>query len=110
MYVYIVMHVHVHVHVHVDVHVHACMYMSCCFLQEGQLERLKTLITRLPSSVNVRCLISGDTPLISAAREGHMDVVELLLKHGADVTVQNDADETALDVCSEEMRKVILGI
>lgn len=45
-----------------------------------------------------------------AAREGHEDVVEVLLMHGADVTVQNDADETVLDVASERMRKRILGL
>ena len=77
--------------------------------QEGQLQRLQSLLTRLPSSVNARCPSSGDTPLIAAVREGHMDVVKLLLKFSADVTAQNDSDESALDVATEAMRKVLLG-
>lgn len=44
-----------------------------------------------------------------AAREGHSKVVELLLKLGADATAQNFDDETALDVASNEMRRLILG-
>jgi hypothetical protein len=39
-----------------------------------------------------------------------MDVVQLLLKFGADVTAQNDSDETSLDVSTEKMKKVILGL
>ena len=38
-----------------------------------------------------------------------MDVVKLLLSHGADVTVQNHSDETALDVSDDRMRRTILG-
>ena len=38
-----------------------------------------------------------------------MDVVRYLLKRGADITVQNDVDETAFDVCSGRMQKMILG-
>ena len=36
-------------------------------------------------------------------------VVELLIKQGADVTLQNDSEEGALDVTSPEIRKAILG-
>ena len=68
------------------------------------------MLDRVPSSVNARCPSSGDTPLIAAAREGHFDVVNLLLKYGADVTAQNDSDETAFDVSTEDMRRVLLGM
>lgn len=36
-------------------------------------------------------------------------VVDLLIKQGADVTLQNDSEEGALDVTSPEIRKAILG-
>ena len=36
-------------------------------------------------------------------------VVELLIKQGADVTLQNDSEEGALDVTSPVIRKAILG-
>lgn len=77
--------------------------------QDGQLKRLQYLLSNSPSSVDARCPSSGDTPLIAAAREGHEDVVQLLLKYRVDVTIQNEADETALDVASDAIKKIILS-
>ena len=31
----------------------------------------------------------GDTPLIAASQEGHKDIVEVLLNHGAEVDLPN---------------------
>ena len=53
--------------------------------------------------------MSGDTPLIIAARNGRQDIVELLLNHGADLTLQNDSDESALDMATPSLKKNILG-
>ena len=77
--------------------------------QDGQLERLRSLIAQSPASIDVRSPSSGDTPLILAAREGHAEVIKLLMRHGCDVTSQNDSDETALDVATPAIRKVILS-
>ena len=54
--------------------------------------------------------MTGDTPLIIAARNGHERMVDLLLNHGADLTLQNDIGESALDLASPQLRKHILGI
>lgn len=81
-----------------------------CPVQDGQLRRLKSLIASSPASINARCPSSGDTPLIVAAREGHAEVVEFLLRQGADVTIQNDVDETAMEVTTEKIRNLILGL
>ena len=77
--------------------------------QDGRLDRLTGLLDTAPDCINARCPSSGDTPLIVAARAGNVEVIKLLLKHGADVTTQNDLDETALDVASDDIRKTILG-
>ena len=36
------------------------------------------------------CLQMGNTALLLAAHQGHIEVVEALLKHGASVNLQND--------------------
>ena len=53
--------------------------------------------------------MTGDTPLIIAARSGRQKMVDLLLDRGADMTLQNDNGENALDVASPSLRKHILG-
>ncbi len=53
--------------------------------------------------------MTGDTPLISAARNGHDRVVKLLIEMGADVTLQNDMEESALEVCSKKTKQTILA-
>jgi ankyrin repeat protein len=40
---------------------------------------------------------NGWTPLHAAAREGHKEIVELLIANGADVNAKDEDDRTALD-------------
>jgi len=77
--------------------------------QDGRLDKLTALLDADPDCINARCPSSGDTPLIIAARAGDRGVVKLLLKCGADVTIQNGLEETALEVSSVDMKKLILG-
>ena len=51
------------------------------------IQRVVILLTFLPALI--RCLQMGNTALLYAARQGHIEVVELLLKHGASVNLQN---------------------
>eukprot|EP01059_Diplonema_ambulator_P033650 TRINITY_DN7143_c0_g1_i3.p1 TRINITY_DN7143_c0_g1~~TRINITY_DN7143_c0_g1_i3.p1 ORF type:complete len:106 (+),score=18.65 TRINITY_DN7143_c0_g1_i3:352-669(+) len=40
---------------------------------------------------------TGDTPLIRASREGHLDIVRFLLQHGAQIDAKDDEGCTPLD-------------
>ncbi|CAI8015862.1 hypothetical protein GBAR_LOCUS9797 [Geodia barretti] len=74
----------------------------------GELQRLVKLLTEHRDLVDARHPDSGDTPLISAARSGHKDVVDVLLSCGADVTLENDSGDSVLDVAGDRLRRHIL--
>jgi ankyrin repeat protein len=46
--------------------------------------------------INAKALVTNDTPLHIALREGHDDVAQQLIKNGADLTIVNSKGETAL--------------
>ena len=51
---------------------------------------------------------TGNTPVLWAAKNGHLKIVQLLLKYGADITIRNFDNETAMDVAKPCMRSVLL--
>jgi hypothetical protein len=57
------------------------------------------LITERPEHVNARDA-NQETPMHTAARAGHADIVSLLVDHGADVDGRKKFDRTALFVAS----------
>jgi len=57
----------------------------CQAVVDGDIERVKLLISKGPD-LNAED-DKGQIPLNLAAREGHKEIVELLLEHGADVNV-----------------------
>lgn len=51
--------------------------------------------TAFKSVINAR-ESNGITPLMRASAEGHLDIVQCLIQHGAEVNLQNSGDHTAL--------------
>ena len=45
------------------------------------------------------------TPLQLACQEGHLNMVELLMKHGAKVSLKNDSGLNSLDIAIEKGHK-----
>lgn len=43
----------------------------------------------------------GETPLFEAAREGSFETVKILVEHGADFNLMNNAKKTSLDLANE---------
>lgn len=52
----------------------------------------------------------GFTPLHEAAQRGHVEMVALLLAHGADVEVRTDDDKSALDLAREKGRDEVVRL
>jgi ankyrin repeat protein len=60
------------------------------------------LIVEHSQDVNARGFDEKETPLHVASRQGHADVAQLLLEHGADADAQDDLKRTPLLRASEE--------
>ncbi|NXA96462.1 ANKR6 protein, partial [Melanocharis versteri] len=60
---------------------------------KGQVENVVQLINR---GAKVAVTKHGRTPLHLAANKGHLHVVQVLLKAGCDLDIQDDGDQTAL--------------
>ena len=69
----------------------------CDACREGDLFKVRWL-TKEGHIINTR--YDGTTPLIEAAREGHDQVVEELIKEGARVNVKDNYQQTALSYAS----------
>ncbi|OXB79347.1 UNVERIFIED_CONTAM: hypothetical protein H355_008152, partial [Colinus virginianus] len=67
------------------------------FAAVGDAARLKALLSRSPSIVNATAG-NGWTALMYAARNGHFDVVRILLEGGCDRSIVNKSRQTALDI------------
>ncbi|XP_043944642.1 E3 ubiquitin-protein ligase MIB2-like [Protopterus annectens] len=61
---------------------------------KGNVERLKILIQKFPSKVNIKH--QGKTALHVASHQGHIDIVKMLLEAKADVEVQDDNGDRAM--------------
>ncbi|XP_021554752.1 NAD-capped RNA hydrolase NUDT12 isoform X2 [Neomonachus schauinslandi] len=64
---------------------------------EGDIARLTVILSHSPSLLN-ETSENGWTALMYAARNGHPDVVQLLLEKGCDRSIVNKSRQTALDI------------
>ncbi|KAB8299009.1 hypothetical protein EYC80_001141 [Monilinia laxa] len=73
-------------------------------------ELLTRDIVEKGGDTNVKLGENGDTVLSLAVREGHLKVVEVLLKRSMDVVGENKFGETALDIAEENGDKRIIAL
>ncbi|XP_072182009.1 uncharacterized protein [Diadema setosum] len=81
-------------------------------VRSGDYERVENMLHRRNHEVvniDARDKETGNTALMWAVQIGCVKLVWLLLKYGADVTLRNSNNETAVDLAGDaEMRKVLL--
>uniref|UniRef100_A0A8C3GVI5 Ankyrin repeat domain 6 n=1 Tax=Corvus moneduloides TaxID=1196302 RepID=A0A8C3GVI5_CORMO len=74
---------------------------------KGQVENVVQLINR---GAKVAVTKHGRTPLHLAAHKGHLHVVQVLLKAGCDLDIQDDAGDTALHVAAALNHKKVVKL
>ncbi|KAM0196438.1 hypothetical protein ACHAPC_000153 [Botrytis cinerea] len=62
----------------------------------GKLRAVEALLDNFPSLTVDQLNDVGETPLLSACRSGHRDIVESLLSRGADLTIATSSKESPL--------------
>ena len=70
---------------------------------KGDLKKVKEIIDRDPNEINVQD-VQGFTPLHFASGKGHIEIVEFLLNHGADIELEILNGETPLMLAARYAR------
>jgi beta-lactamase regulating signal transducer with metallopeptidase domain len=85
--------------------------LDVALLRAAFQRNLASMTHHLDSGANVNARIDGDgTPLIVAARNGHLRGVQLLLERGADVNLAVSGDGNPLIMASREGHVEIIGL
>jgi hypothetical protein len=74
----------------------------------GDLNRARELLNFQPSEINRKSLI-GSTALMYAARNNHVEVVDLLLQFGADVSIKSHKGSTALFIAQKFGHEAVIS-
>lgn len=74
----------------------------CLSIVKGDFETVKTLI-ELGADVNTKS--NGMTPAMYAAKYNRMDILELLVKHGAELKKKSERGLTAMDYAKQSHAK-----
>lgn len=51
---------------------------------------------------------TGNTPLMDAARKGHLPLVKLLIEHGANPLIRNKKGQLAIDLAQKAGHKAVV--
>jgi ankyrin repeat protein len=73
----------------------------------NNLQELELVVQRAPNIIDIRAN-DGNTSLMIAADDGHTEVAQLLLAAGADITIVNNNNETALALAQNEHHQEIV--
>lgn len=64
-------------------------------INKGDLTKLHWLLTK---KVEINFMQDGVAPVTLAAEKGYTDIMQVLIKHGADLNVQNAAGKTPMEI------------
>lgn len=78
------------------------------FSEDGNFKEVQASLESLPIEINVNAQDDkGLTPLMCATRNGHLNVVQYLIKEGANPNIKNNEGKTALDLAEENRHEEV---
>ncbi|CAF1367288.1 unnamed protein product [Rotaria sp. Silwood1] len=80
-------------------------YLAC---RSGDIDMVKRMLTTMKLKEINRLESNGSTALHVAVWYGHLEIVELLLKHGCSTTTINKYGKTAVEECRDERIRQVL--
>jgi ankyrin repeat protein len=80
------------------------------YVEIGDVSAVENILQEQPEiNVNVKVGEQGKTPLIIATEKGNEDMVQLLLKNGADPRIPSNGDVTPLQIAQQKDDEFIAG-
>jgi cytohesin len=76
----------------------------------GLLDVVKFLVVERPQDLRAHGFDYYGTPLFGASRNGHLEVAEVLLEHGADVEARDNKDRTPLHWAAKRGRVEVVRV
>eukprot|EP00047_Mylnosiga_fluctuans_P006304 m.246154 g.246154 ORF g.246154 m.246154 type:complete len:245 (+) comp14922_c0_seq1:2-736(+) len=76
-------------------------------LHEAKKSLIASILLQANADINTQSLVNGATPLHEAAHYDNLEVVRLLLAHGAATDIKNHKGQTALDVAGDLARAIL---
>ena len=79
------------------------------FSEDGNFKEVQAILESLPIEINVNAQDDkGLTPLMCASANGHLDIVEYLIREiGANPNIKNNEGKTALDLAEENRHEEV---
>ena len=79
------------------------------FCEDGNFKEVQASLESLPIEINVNVQDDkGLTPLMCASANGHLDIVEYLIRErGANLNIKNNEGKTALDLAKENRQEKV---
>ncbi len=81
--------------------VNRCFYLAC---QKGDLKTVEWLYHNQDVDINAKDEATGNSPCHIACQEVHTNIVDFLLAHGTDRTIQNKDSMTAIELAASEKK------
>jgi hypothetical protein len=80
------------------------LYNILKYIKNNDLDNVKKLLETEDGKLVINSFDNNNSPLILASKNGYIDIVEVLLKNGADFNLESKEGETSIEYINEKIR------